>query len=87
MILCENNLFLLKNDNLSYMLRADHRGVVRHVHFGESVRLEDAEALACRPGLGWGSSVMLQDRELSPVLCFTLFLVRQHLVKSMQLLQ
>ena len=43
MILCENNLFLLKNDNLSYMLRADHRGIVRHVHFGESVRMEDAE--------------------------------------------
>ena len=63
MILCENNLFLLKNDNLSYMLRADHRGVVRHVHFGESVRFEDAEALACRPGLGWGSNVVLDDRD------------------------
>ena len=61
MILCENNLFLLKNDNLSYMLRVDHRGIVRHVHFGESVRMEDAEALACRPGLGWGSNVLLDD--------------------------
>ena len=61
MILCKNGLFLLKNDNLSYMLRVDKFGHLRQVHFGGPVSEYDAEALSCRPGLGWGSNVVLDD--------------------------
>ncbi len=63
MIICQNGLFLLKNDNLSYLLQANKRGILRHLHFGAPVQIEDAEALSCRPGLGWGSNVLLEDAD------------------------
>ena len=61
MISCKDNLFLLKNDCFSYMFQADKYGILRHLHFGAPVREEDAEALSCRPGLGWGSSILLAE--------------------------
>ena len=63
MILCKDNVFLLKNENFSYMLQVDQYGLPRHLHFGAPVGIEDAQALSCRPGLGWGSSVLLEDSD------------------------
>ena len=61
MIYAHNGLFLLKNDTFSYMLQVDSYGWLRHLHFGAPVMPEDAEALSCRPGLGWGSSILLEE--------------------------
>ena len=61
MIYAENNLFLLKNDTLSYLFRINAYGQPEHLHFGAPVQPEDAEAFALRPGLGWGGSVLLQE--------------------------
>ncbi len=61
MIFCQDGLFLLKNENLSYLLRIGAYGHPEHLHFGAPVELSDWEAFACRPGLGWGGSVLLED--------------------------
>ena len=63
MILCKDNVFLLKNDTLSYLFRVGKYGELQHLHFGAPVEIDDAEAFSCRPGLGWGSSVLLSDAD------------------------
>ena len=56
MILTENNVFLLKNDNLSYMFRVTEHGNLEHLHFGLPVRLGDVDAFCVKYGTGWGSN-------------------------------
>ncbi len=68
MILHSDGVFLLKNEEFSYMLRVDKYGQVQHLHFGAPVRMEDSAALSCRPGLGWGSSVLLDDGDTASCL-------------------
>ena len=63
MITHENGLFHLKNENLSLLLRATRYGLLEQLHFGAPVEDTDVDALACRPGLGWGSSVLLNDAD------------------------
>lgn len=63
MIYAENGIFLLKNPEISYMLRIGKYGQPEHLHFGGPVMPEDAGALACRSGLGWGSSVLLEEED------------------------
>ena len=63
MILCKDSVFLLKNDTLSYLFRVGKYGELQHLHFGAPVDIDDAEAFSCRPGLGWGSSVLLNDAD------------------------
>ncbi len=63
MIFCQDQLFLLKNDQISYLLRVGKYGLPEHLHFGCPVAPEDWQALACRPGLGWGGSVLLDDSD------------------------
>ena len=63
MILHSDGIFLLKNEEFSYMLSVDKYGMLQHLHFGAPVCLEDAAALACRPGLGWGSNIVLDDSD------------------------
>ena len=63
MIYSKDNVFLLKNDTLSYLFRVGKYGELEHLHFGAPVDMEDADALACQPGLGWGSSVVLDDSD------------------------
>ena len=63
MITCENGLFHLKNENLSLLLRVTRYGLLEQLHFGSPIESGDAEALACQPGLGWGSSVLLNDAD------------------------
>ena len=67
MIIYQNNVFHLKTDTYSYLFRVNDYGILEHLHFGAPVRTEDAQGFAVTSGLGWGSSVMLQDRELSPI--------------------
>ena len=70
MILHDKGIFLLKNGEFSYMFRVDGYGCLRHLHFGAPVLAEDAEALACRPGLGWGSNIVLEDSDPESCLDF-----------------
>ena len=56
MIICENNVFLLKNDNLSYMFRVTEHGNLEHLHFGVPVDPGDADAFSVKYGTGWGSN-------------------------------
>ena len=61
MISCEKNVFHLKTEAYSYLFRINAYGIPEHLHFGAPVRTADAEALACKPGLGWGGAVLLKD--------------------------
>ena len=63
MITCENGLFHLKNENLSLLFRVNRYGLLEYLHFGAPVEQSDAEALACNPGLGWGSCLLLNDAD------------------------
>ena len=68
MITFENNVFHLKTDSYSYLLRINDYGIPEHLHFGAPVRTEDAEGFLCRPGLGWGSCVVLEDSDTASCL-------------------
>ena len=63
MITCQNNVYHLRTDSYSCLLRINDWGLVDQLHFGAPVRTEDAESFACRPGLGWGASVLLDAKE------------------------
>ena len=63
MILHDNGVFLLKNDNFSYLLRINKHGLPEHLHFGAPVDLADAQAFAAIPGPGWGSNLVLDDTD------------------------
>ena len=70
MILHNNGLFYLANDKLSYLFRVGKYGELQHLHFGAPVKMEDAEALFCRQGLGWGSNIVLDDSDVESCLDF-----------------
>ena len=70
MILHNNGLFYLANDILSYLFRVGKYGELQHLHFGAPVKMEDAEALFCRQGLGWGSNIVLEDSDVESCLDF-----------------
>jgi len=57
MITYDNGVFRLGNENFSYLFRVTKHGQLEHLHFGAPVRAEDAQALACKTGTGWGCSV------------------------------
>lgn len=61
MIECKNGIFGLHGDGFSCLLRVNEYGLLEHLHFGVPVQTEDADAFLCRPGLGWGSSVLLKE--------------------------
>ena len=63
MIECKNGLFHLRNHALSCLLRISRYGLLEQIHFGAPVRTEDLEALAGQPGLGWGSALLLNDKD------------------------
>ena len=68
MITCENNVFHLKTGVYSYLLRINDYGIPEHLHFGAPVQTEDADGFLCRPGLGWGSCVVLEDSDTASCL-------------------
>ena len=57
----QNNVYHLYTEVYSCLLRVNPWGLVEQLHFGAPVRTEDAESFACRPGLGWGSNVLLVE--------------------------
>ena len=63
MIEVNNGFFHLKNENLSCLLRVNRYGLLEQLHFGPAVETADADALACNPGLGWGSCLLLNDAD------------------------
>lgn len=63
MITHENGVFHLQTEHWSYLFRINAYGIPEHLHFGAPVQTADAEAFACRPGLGWGSSVLLYGED------------------------
>ena len=65
MIICKNNVYHLTTDHYSCLLRINSLGLPEHLHFGAPVRTEDAESFACRPGLGWGASVLMDEKEMA----------------------
>ena len=63
MITACDNVYHLRTDTYSWLLRINTYGLPEHLHFGAPVRTEDAEGFVCKPGLGWGSSVVLEDSD------------------------
>ena len=61
MITQADGVFHIQTPEYSYLLRINSYGLPEHLHFGAPVRLEDAFALSCRIGLGWGSNVLLRE--------------------------
>ncbi|MBR1972426.1 MAG: alpha-galactosidase [Oscillospiraceae bacterium] len=61
MITESNGVFHIQTGTYSYLFKIDDYGVPEHLHFGLPVKTEDALALSCRPGLGWGSNVLLKE--------------------------
>ncbi len=62
MIIYKDKVFHIQGESFSYLFRITPQGYLEHLHFGSLVTLQDAEALAVKPGLGWGGSV-LADQE------------------------
>ena len=63
MITESNGVFHIRTNCYSYLFRVNPYGLLEHLHFGAPVRTEDAHALSCRIGLGWGSNVLLQEND------------------------
>ena len=61
MIMFENNVFLLSTEQYACLLRINPYGLPEQLHFGQPISIEDPEVFIHRQGLGWGSSVLLQD--------------------------
>ena len=61
MITFENGFFFLGNDNYTCLLRINKYGLLEQLHFGDPISPADAQAYVHNPGLGWGSSVLLDD--------------------------
>ncbi len=63
MIQHKNGLFLLKTEYYSCLLRVNKWNLVEQLHFGAPISMEDAAALTLQAGLGWGTAVMLEERD------------------------
>ena len=63
MITEENGVFHIRTETYSYLFKIDAYGLAEHLHFGAPVKTRDALALSCRPGLGWGASILLDAKD------------------------
>ena len=63
MIDCQNGTFHLGNDRWSCLFRVGKQGQLEHLHFGAPVSIADVQALSCKPGLGWGESILLEESD------------------------
>ena len=52
---------MLQTEEVSLLLRVTDYGCLEQLHFGGPVEAEDAQALRCSPGLGWGAGVLLVE--------------------------
>lgn len=62
MIICQDDIFGLHHGDYSMLLRRSPQGLLELLHFGEAVETADWEAFLYRPGLGWGSSILLDAK-------------------------
>ena len=60
MIIYENGIFTLQGDGFTCLLRVNKWGLLEQLYFGPTVDSSDWQAFACDPGIGWGSSVLLE---------------------------
>ncbi|MBO5109735.1 MAG: alpha-galactosidase [Clostridia bacterium] len=63
MIEYKSGVFGLHGDRVSCLLRVNPYGLLELLHFGPSVRTEDADAFLLTPGLGWGESILLTEND------------------------
>ena len=63
MIQYKDGLFLLKTRHYACLLYVNPWGVLEQLHFGAPIELSDAQAFMRRPGLGWGSALLLDDSD------------------------
>ncbi|MBQ3501915.1 MAG: hypothetical protein IJA70_10865, partial [Oscillospiraceae bacterium] len=63
MIELKNGVFGLHGEGFSCLLRINKYGLLELLHFGEALSTEDGEAFLCRPGIGWGSSVLMDEND------------------------
>ena len=63
MISHKDGVFHVGTEGYSYLFRVNSYGILEHLHFGAPVFDGDWEAFTCRPGLGWGSSVLLNGED------------------------
>lgn len=57
-IIFDNGIFHIKTARTSYIFRVTKYGHLEHIHYGASVRTEDAEALSLKRTAQYGSSVL-----------------------------
>lgn len=60
MITVKHGVFHLQNERSAYLFRV-RDGFLEHLHFGARVSASDADALAVRPGCGWGDSTLYRE--------------------------
>ena len=65
MITYQNNIFHIQGDGFSSLMRINKYGQLEQLHFGEEVEMGDVQALEYHTGLGWGSSILLDDSDLA----------------------
>ncbi len=70
MITHEDGVFHICTEEYSYLFKLNAYGIPEHLHFGVPVQTGDAQAFSCRPGLGWGSSVLLNSEDTASSLDF-----------------
>ena len=63
MIECIHDVFGLHGAELSCLLRINKWGLPELLHLGDPVETSDWEAFLCRPGLGWGASILLEEAD------------------------
>ena len=61
MITYENGVFTLQGDGFTNILRVNQWGFLEQLYFGPTVSSSDWAAFQPDPGIGWGSSVLLED--------------------------
>ncbi len=61
MITFENGVAAITTEQYSYLMKINAWGLPEQLHFGGPVEKEDADSFSLRPGLGWGTAVLLEQ--------------------------
>lgn len=62
MIEYQNGIFGLHSDGFSCLLRVNEYDLLELLHFGRQVKTSDWQGFVCQAGLGWGESVLLDEK-------------------------
>ncbi len=68
MIKIESNIIYIANEVLSMIIKIREDGKLELLHFGMPLPFRDAEALAVKPGTGWGGSVLYKEGDAASCL-------------------